>query len=684
MDFKKFFKKDLFLNNLEFQSKQEALSHFAQVLVEKGYAKDAKTVLDKALEREGQFSTGIGNKIAIPHIRHDVMNQGVILFANVKPMNWESLDGQPVEQVFFIALNQSEGENSHLEIIAALSRNFMSEEFCAKLANVKTHDELLAILEADSEEEKAVSSNSEYYDVVAVTACPTGIAHTFMAQQRLIDAAKKMGVRIKVETQGTEGPKNVLTKEDLDNAKGIILAVDKAIDLSRFAGRENVIDTGTKAVIKDAQKEIQNVLDNKGKKMAGTKSTSSSAAESEGSIGFDGFGRRIYKGVMNGVSYMLPFVVFGGILIALAFLLDIGNVNFIRNSSEAEIIERFGELKKLGDFGSIGNISKWLKTLGGISFGLMVPLLAAYLAYGLVGKMGLLPGFIVGFMAKGDFLLKINKEGVFEWFEAADVASGFFGAIAGGILAAAVVIVFSKYIFGKLPQSLMGIKNILFIPLLATFTTAFIFYFLNIPLIYVNKGFTWGLSYLEGNDYLLPILGLVLGLMMAADLGGPINKAAYVFGTATLAAQTEGSVAMAAVMAAGMVPPLAIALGASIFKNLYSKEQRNAALTNWIMGFSFISEGAIPFTAEKPKSQVPANLVGGAIAGLLVGLLKFQLGAPHGGIFVLPLLKSTIITAAWLAPILYLAVIVAASAVAMLVYVVLEKVYAKKEQKVKA
>ncbi|MDE5841719.1 MAG: fructose-specific PTS transporter subunit EIIC, partial [Malacoplasma sp.] len=658
-----FFKKDLVIANKKFKSKIEALTFFAKLLERKKYAKNYSKVLDKVLEREDQFSTGIGNKIAIPHIRDDVMNQSVILFASVEPLEWNSIDSIKVEKIFFIAMSNKEGTNSHMDVIANLSRLFMNQEFVKDLNLVKDYQSLINLLDKYSESKKEVSNSSfkSSYDIVAITACPTGIAHTFMAAQMLEDTAKEMGIKIKVETQGTEGAKNVLTQNEIDNAKGAIIAVDKVVDLSRFAGKENVLEMGTKAVIKDARKEIQKILDNKGKKMPGTKlTTKNDDMNSEDLMSFKSFGKRMYKGIMNGVSYMLPFVIFGGILIALSFLIDIGNANTAG-----------------GNLGSVSPVAKWFNLLGNLSFGLMVPILSAYIAYGLVGKFGLLPGFICGLISAGQFVFQLDPAtGTIDWLGTPKSSSGFFGGIAGAFLTSALIIVFVKYVFGNLPKSLNGIKNILFIPLFGTLIIAALFWIVNIPLIYVNYGFYKFLDIMGSNQYLAPLLGLVIGLMMAVDLGGPINKAAYLFSIATIESGT-GTIAMAASMAGGMVPPLGIALSTSFFRKLWTQEERQTGVTLYIMGLSFVSEGAIPFTAKNPKVLLPANIIGGAITGLLVGALQITLQAPHGGIFVFALVKSslfdTIDLQIGLGITLYIVTILAGAIASMLIIYFLSK-----------
>ncbi|UUD37052.1 PTS system protein [Mycoplasmopsis californica] len=626
MNIKEFFRKDLVIVNKSFKNKDACLKYLAKHLVSKNYAKNEETVLDLALKREKEFSTGIGNAIAIPHIRDDVMNESVVTFVKTDALDWKSNDNEKVKFVFFITMSKKDGESSHLEAIQQLSTLFMNENFVKELELVDSYDSLIKLLEKNQKNTLVHSTektNTNGYDIVAVTACPTGIAHTYMAAERLTKAAKEMGLSIKVETQGTEGSKNVLTQYEISNAKGVILAVDKVVDLSRFAGLENVLELGTGTAIKKPEEQIKKILNKEGKKLPGQKASGSNET-TEDLISFDGFGKRIYKGIMNGVSFMLPFVVFGGIMIALAFLIDIKNAG-------------------TANYGSVNEVARWFKNLGGLAFGIMVPILSAYIAYGLVGRFGLLPGFICGFISIGSFLMKLDPStGQISWFDpAGGLGSGFFGGIIGAILSAVLIIVFVKYVFGWVPASLKGLKNILFIPLFATFAIALVFWVINIPLIYLNYGFNKLLGAIESKNYLVPLLGLVLGLMMTSDLGGPINKAAYLFSIATISSG-NGTVAMAATMAAGMVPPLGIALATSIFRKHFSQEEIQSGYVNYVMGLSFISEGAIPFTVAKPRVMVPANLVGGAITGLLVGLFQITLAAPHGGVFVFALVKTSL------------------------------------------
>lgn len=638
MNLNSFFKKDLIIINKKYSSKEDALKDFAKILETKKYAKNYKKVLEKVLDREKEFSTGIGNEIAVPHIRDDVMNKSVILFSKIAPLNWNSIDNKDVKIIFFIALSKNDGESKHLDIISNLSRLFMDQNFCKEIQAISDYNSLISTLKKyddkniDSSKnlENNNKDNNSVYDIVAITACPTGIAHTFMAAQKLEEIAKSMDIKIKIETQGTEGSKNTLTQEEINNAKGVILAVDKTIDTSRFAGHKNVLEISTRAVIKDAKTQLKKSLNNEGIEMKGSK-RQTSFEDNTDLISFDKFGKRLYKSLMTGVSYMLPFVVFGGILIAISFLADLG---FANNP----------ELAK--NLGSITNAAKWFGGLGKLSFGLIIPILSAYIAYAIVGKFGLLPGFVCGLISSGKFIGVLNpQDGTLDWFNApkdTDPNSGFFGAIIGGFLSAIILIVIIKYIFNYFPKQLNGIKNILFIPLIGTLLIGSLFWILNIPLIYVNYGFTLLLNEIDKRN-LSVLLGLILGVMMAIDLGGPINKAAYVFAITSLTTtsnQGYGTIAMASAMGAGMAPPLGIALSCTFFKKLWTKEQRQAGYTNYIMGFSFISEGAIPFTTEQPKLLIPANIASGLISGLMISAFKIHLNAPHGGIFVMPLVKS--------------------------------------------
>ncbi|ATO30663.1 fructose permease IIC protein [Mycoplasmopsis bovirhinis] len=639
MNIKSLFKnKDTIYLDQNFTSKEEVLKFFANELVSKNYAIDSSKIYELFLAREKQSSTGIGDFIAMPHFGDEEMKQSTLLFARVNNLDWNALDQKPVKYIFGIALSKNQRESGHIEIMQQLSSLLLKPEFIASLDKVKTSEEFLALFDAFETKDVAETEGQEgTYDIVAVTACPTGIAHTFLAKEKLVEQAKKMNLRIKVETQGAEGVKNALSTKDIANAKGIILATDREIEKGKFANATNVLEISTQKAIYKTKEQIEQVLANKGTKVKVGKANDESFAE----MSFDGFVWKLRRALMSGISHMLPFIVFGGILLAIGFLLDIiiGGIN--KTDINSPVF--------LSNFGFNAPISKIVFDLGKIGLNLAVPILAAYITYALVGRQGLLPGFVVGAIASGQlsstygFLngaIKASNVANPEAF--AGTGSGFIGGILGAFFAAAMVIVFSKYIFGKLPQTMQGIKNILFIPLLGTLTIAILFWVANIALIFVNLGLVLFLGLFEANPKLAWILGLILGAMMAIDLGGPVNKAAYIFGTLTIAGG-KSSVSMAAVMAAGMVPPLGIALSMFISKKLWTKEEINSGkYSNILFGISFISEGAIPYTSKNPKVLVPSNVIGGAVAGILSASLGVNIIAPHGGIFVGFLARSNL------------------------------------------
>lgn len=432
-----------------------------------------------------------------------------------------------------------------------------------------------------------------------------------------------MGITIKVETQGTEGAKNVLGDEEISQATGVILATDRFVDTTRFQNHLNVIDISTQKAIKNPKKFLEEVLNLKGKKLKPSNTQNSEEQTQTSDFPLKELPQKLYKAILTGVSYMLPFVVFGGIMIGIAFLIDL-----IAGNESAG-----------GNFGSVNQAASWFMKVGGTVFSLIVPILAAYISYALVGKLGLLPGFLVGLISNGN-LTDFYKEILRYKGDNFTSNSGFFGAIFGGFLVAVILIVLLKML-AKMPKNLNGIKMILIVPLLGTLVIGAAFFFLNIPLIYVNIGFTKFLNYLNKKPELAILLGMILGALMGTDLGGPINKAAYVFGVTSLSAAVQGgTLAMASVMAAGMVPPLGIAISTLVSKKIWDKEQRLNGFSNWVFGLTFISEGAIPFTAAKPKYLVPANIIGSSFAGLLTAVFQVKLAAPHGGIFVAPLMKS--------------------------------------------
>ena len=637
----KYLQEDLFVNK-KFKNKNEALKYFAELLEKNKYVKSAKDTLNAALEREKQFPTNIGSKIGMPHILNDVVLKPCILFAKVNGLVWDENDkteNGKVDYIFFLNYNKSTGESSHMETIQELSSLLIDDNFIASLKNISSTKELKALINKKTNTKKdEVKSSNALYEVVAVTACPTGVAHTFLAKDALEKKAKEMNVSIKVETQGTEGARNVLTDDEIKNAKGVILALDRSIDTSKFAGKENIVEISTREAIKNPENNIKKVLENKGVKFEGNKSSNANKFEDTDLISFKNFGKRTYRSLMNGVGHMLPFVIFGGILIAIAFMID--SFSGVPENASNQL-------------GSYTETAKWFKQIGDIAFSMLVPILCAYMAFGLVGKGGLLPGFVCGLMATGKMTQTVLVDGVptnvpwlMGWLDPQYIkmlssGSGFFGAIGGAMLTACMFILISKYVLAKFPKSLNAISNILFMPLFGTLIIATLFFFINIPLQFVNLGFGLFLNLFAKRPELYPLLGIVMGLMMCADLGGPINKAAYVFGTITLASATkDGSIPMAIAMGAGMVPPLAIALSGTFDKKIWTDTQRKESYVNYVMGISFISEGAIPYTAAQPKKMIISNLVGGAVTGILIASLQVGSLAPHGGIFVAPLLRT--------------------------------------------
>lgn len=493
---------------------------------------------------------------------------------------------------------------------------------------------------ADTKSKSTTSKNKEDKDsvkkdsknqieVVAITACPTGIAHTFMAAQAIEDKAKELGLTVKVETQGTEGSQNTLTQEEIDNAKAIIVAVDRNIDMDRFSGKE-ILQTSTSKAIKNAKTLIQNTLDKKGTKIYSASANSKkTASEPTGQLNFENIWGRYWKAIMTGVSYMLPFVVFGGITMALSFLIDINNAG-------------------ADNFGSGNDVAKWFNVAGKLAMGMITPILGAYITYGLVGKVGLMPGFVMGLMARGDFTNSLLEGSSSAWYAPVeDVSSGFIGAVFGALLVATIVILTWR-LFNKLPKSLNGVKNILLMPIITALLTVAIFWIVNIPFIYMSWGLQEFLGLFDGSPATAWLLGLIVGFMMAIDMGGPINKAAYVVGITSIggsmaAADNGGTLVMAMVMAGGMVPPLAIAF-ATLFgrKTYWEDSDKEAGLSNWILGLSFITEGAIPFATKYPKQIFPGTIIGAMVAGMLVGIFQITLAAPHGGVFVFALVSTSL------------------------------------------
>ena len=625
--------KKVMLLDLQATTKEAAIDEMINSLVDNGVVADFDVFKAGIMAREAQTSTGLGDGIAMPHSKNAAVKEATVLFAKSnKGVDYESLDGQPTDLFFMIAA--PEGANdTHLAALAELSKYLMQDGFADRLRKVTSPDEVIAAFntgeeEAQAEEAKKAqavkeAASSDKPLIVAVTACTTGIAHTYMAEESLIKTGEEMGVNVRVETNGASGVGTPLTAEEISKAVGVIVAADKAVETARFDGKK-LLSKPVAAGIRQPQELIQNILD--GKAEVFHAENAGSAQESSEKLSLGG---AFYKHLMSGVSQMLPFVIGGGIMIALAFLLD----------------QIMGVPKdQLSQLGSYHEIAAQFKAIGGAAFGFMLPVLAGYIAYSIAEKPGLVSGFVAGAIASSGaaFGGVPFASGGKATLALAGVSSGFLGALVGGFLAGGVILVLRKLLAG-IPRALEGIRSILLLPLLGVFATGFLMLAVNIPMAAINTGLNNFLSSLSGSSAVL--LGLLVGGMMAVDMGGPVNKAAYVFGTGTLAATVTsgGSVVMAAVMAAGMVPPLAVFVATLLFKDKFTEEERNSGLTNIVMGLSFITEGAIPFGAADPARAIPSFIVGSALTGALVGMAGIKLMAPHGGIFVIALTSNALL-----------------------------------------
>ena len=625
--------KKVMLLDLQATTKEAAIDEMINSLVDNGVVTDFDVFKAGIMAREAQTSTGLGDGIAMPHSKNAAVKEATVLFAKSnKGVDYESLDGQPTDLFFMIAA--PEGANdTHLAVLAELSKYLMQDGFADRLRKVTSPDEVIAAFntgeeEAQAEEAKKAqavkeAASSDKPLIVAVTACTTGIAHTYMAEESLIKTGEEMGVNVRVETNGASGVGTPLTAEEISKAVGVIVAADKAVETARFDGKK-LLSKPVAAGIRQPQELIQNILD--GKAEVFHAENAGAVQESSEKLSLGG---AFYKHLMSGVSQMLPFVIGGGIMIALAFLLD----------------QIMGVPKdQLSQLGSYHEIAAQFKAIGGAAFGFMLPVLAGYIAYSIAEKPGLVSGFVAGAIASSGaaFGGVPFASGGKATLALAGVSSGFLGALVGGFLAGGVILVLRKLLAG-IPRALEGIRSILLLPLLGVFATGFLMLAVNIPMAAINTGLNNFLSSLSGSSAVL--LGLLVGGMMAVDMGGPVNKAAYVFGTGTLAATVTsgGSVVMAAVMAAGMVPPLAVFVATLLFKDKFTEEERNSGLTNIVMGLSFITEGAIPFGAADPARAIPSFIVGSALTGALVGMAGIKLMAPHGGIFVIALTSNALL-----------------------------------------
>lgn len=624
-------KKEVMIMDLKATSKEAAIDEMITKLVDTGVVTNFAIFKDGIMKREAQTSTGLGDGIAMPHSKNAAVKEATVLFAkSASGVDYEALDGQPTDLFFMIAAPDG-ANDTHLAALAELSKYLLKEGFADQLRQAKTPDDIIATFDSNSISQETVapqtvqstSKGSDY--IVAVTACTTGIAHTYMAEEALKKKAAEMGVGIKVETNGASGVGNKLTSSDIARAKGVIIAADKAVEMDRFDGKP-LVSRPVADGIKKSEDLINIILDNKAQTYHAKNQNDKQSGESDGK---SGLGSAFYKHLMGGVSQMLPFVIGGGIMIAIAFLFD----NILGVPKD-----------QLSNLGSYHEIAALFKNIGGAAFAFMLPVLAGYIAYSIAEKPGLVAGFVAGSIASSG--LAFGKvpfaEGGKATLALAGVPSGFLGALVGGFLAGGVILLLRKLLSG-LPKSLEGIKSILLYPLLGVLITGFLMLLVNIPMAAINTALNTFLQGLSGSSAVL--MGLLVGGMMAVDMGGPVNKAAYVFGTGTLAATVAngGSVVMAAVMAGGMIPPLAVFVATLLFKDKFNNEERQSGLTNIVMGLSFITEGAIPFGAADPARAIPSFIVGSALTGALVGLAGIKLMAPHGGIFVIALTSNPLL-----------------------------------------
>lgn len=609
--------------------KTEALNQCIDLMAKSGKIADVEKYRKGVFAREEEGTTGIGMGIAIPHCKSDaVIKAGLAAMVVKDGVEFESLDGTPAKIIFLIAAPNTE-DNVHLQVLSKLSVMLMDEQFTNSLINAGSVDEFLNIIDSaekakdekeavkEAKAKEPVEVKKDDVFIVAVTACPTGIAHTYMAAEAIEKKAKELGYQVKVETRGSGGAKNVLTDDEIAKAAGVIVACDTNVPTDRFDGKK-VIECQVSDGINKAEELIKRIAagDAPVFKASGKKEASHSSVGGKESIG-----HKIYKHLMNGVSHMLPFVVGGGILIAIAFLIDGFSVDL--NSLPAD---------QRANFGTITQAAAMFKGIGGTAFGFMLPILAGFIAMSIADRPGLAVGFVGGSIA-------------------ANGTSGFLGALVAGFVAGYIVLLLKK-VFSKLPESLDGMKPVLLYPLLGIFLVGVIMQFVVEPPIgALNTAINNGLNGLNAASAV--VLGILLGGMMSVDMGGPVNKAAYVFGTASIAAGNYNI--MAAVMIGGMVPPIAIALATIFFKNKFTAEERKAGPTNFIMGLSFITEGAIPFAASDPLHVLPACVVGSAVAGGLSMAFGCTLMAPHGGIFVVPTIGN---------PLMYLVALVIGSFIA--------------------
>lgn len=631
------------------KSKDDAIRQMAELMAKSGKINDKQTYIDGLFKREEESTTAVGEGIAIPHYKGNAVNKpGLAAMVIPNGVDFDSADGEPVYIIFAIAAPNTK-ENVHLDVLSKLSVLMMDEGFIDNLRKAKSIDEFLSVIDKAESDKDEKSDNKAAVPaggakILAVTGCPTGIAHTYMAAEGLEKAAAKAGCSIKVETRGSGGAKNVLTAQEIKEADCIIIAADTKVPMERFNGKKVIVRQVSDGINK-ADSLIAQALS--GDVPVYSAKDSDEEAESGAK---EGIGHTIYKHLMSGVSHMLPFVIGGGILIAIAFLLD----DFTIDPS---------------NFGMNTPLAAFFKTIGNVAFGLMLPVLAGYIAYSIADRPGLAVGFVGGMLAStGNSVVEFAGQhtGLAGYLQntvfnpSGTTVSGFLGALVAGFAAGYIVLLLKK-IFSKLPESLEGIKPTLLYPVLGVFIMGTLMLFVFNPIIgVVNDGLAALLNSMGSSSKV--VLGIVLGAMMAIDMGGPINKAAYVFGTMAIANGNYDI--MAAVMIGGMVPPIGIALATTFFKNRFTKAERQSGITNYIMGLAFITEGAIPFAAADPLHVIPATAVGAGVAGALSMLFNCTLMAPHGGIFVFPVVGN------W---VMYLVALAAGSVVTMALLALLKK-----------
>lgn len=607
---------------VKLKDKNDAIDRLVELMNKTGALKDAKAYRKGVFVREEESTTGIGEGIAIPHCKSDaVLRPQLVAMVCPEGVDYQSLDGEPAKLFFLIAAPNSE-ENIHLDVLARLSAMLMDFDFTEKLIAAKSPRQFLALLDEKEGEKKesAAEIGESALKILAVTSCPTGIAHTYMAAEGLENAAKKLGVNIKVETRGSGGARNELTGEEINNAECIIIAADANVPMSRFGGKK-VIQTKVADGIHKAEELVLRAMKGEAPVYQATGEGEEVHSNEKQSIG-----RQIYKHLMCGVSHMLPFVIGGGILKAIGFLCDVG------------VADTAGSA-----FGSYTKAAQFFSTIGNASFAFMLPILAMYIAYSIADRPGLVVGFVGGFLATS---AKFNVATLCFNVDL-QATPGFLGAIFAGFAGGYLIILLKKFT-GKIPQNLDGIRSTFIYPLVGTLLMGAIIFLFNVPFSYIGLGLEWVFNKLAdasvNNLGVAAVAGLILGAMMSIDFGGPINKAAYVTGTAAIATAFEngytGSNVMAAVMVGGMVPPIVIALSTTFAPHKWTKKERMDGKVNYLMGLAFITEGAIPYAASDPKRVIPSCMLGAGIAGMLSMLFDCTTPAPHGGIFVFAVVSN--------------------------------------------